>query len=91
MSRASEMAAKDLRGFKSAEHWPMPVLPIKRRKADQSMPELAYIRTPAPTGPITIFHGNVGGGFGAIHVSATDREETFESAEALQAAGWIVD
>lgn len=90
---SKERLERDLEGMKSPGSWPRwPVLPLKRRDRAESGPEMGILAVrgldekPEPI----VYRTNM---FEATSWEKLDENPkyTYESFEALQADGWVVD
>lgn len=71
----------DLKYISNPMLWVQMVCPLKRKRQDGFGQEFAYMVGDGPN----IYHGNMWG------PKPTDRKETYESYNAIVAAGWVVD
>jgi hypothetical protein len=76
-----EIPQRDLKYIKNPDLWANIYVPLKRTPANGIGIECAYMTGSEPV----IRHGNIWA------VSDSDREERFESHEAILKAGWRVD
>lgn len=82
MQKASDMKTKIL----DSDSWPQwPKLPMKKRQK-VGMPAIGYLFCDVQMGgPVKLYRGNI---FSDVDA---DKFDTFESIDALLAAGWEVD